>query len=328
MSKRSKVLRFAGMAGVAAIGLVTYGRYAIGRFERLEPGSAEAPGSYVDVDGVRIHCVEAGEGEPVVLVHGLNASTYAFRYIIPELAQRYRAVALDLKGFGHSERPAKSDYSLSAQADSVAGAMTQLGIESAMVVGHSMGGAVAMRVALRYPERVKRLVLVDSASDREFRRGLGVAPLLRLGLFLALPFTLHSRRYQQLALRAQVHDPALLTPEFVEAHFRSSRMKGHQRALGALMADRRRDEPLAPEKIGAPTLILWGEHDRFLPPEVGEELAGRIPSARLELVPSSGHLPLEEQPGYCSRALLNFLGSEEPLAHPKEGPSLTVKPAS
>ena len=95
--------------------------------------------------------------------------------------------------------------------------MTQLGIERAMVVGHSMGGAVSMRVALRHPQRVKRLVLVDSASDREFRRGLGIAPLLRPLMYLATPFTVQSRKYRRLALRAQVHDPALITPEFVEA---------------------------------------------------------------------------------------------------------------
>lgn len=326
MSKRDKVLRFAGIAGAAVAGLAAYSRYASGRFEELEPGSAEAPGSYLDVDGARIHYVEAGQGEPVVLIHGLNASTYSFRYIIPELAQRFRVVALDLKGFGHSERPTKSDYSLSAQADVVAGAMEQLSIERAMVIGHSMGGAVSMRLALRHPERVKRLVLVDSASDREFGRGLGVAPLLRPLLYLAMPFTVQSGRYRRMALRAQVHDTALLTPEFVEAHFRPSRMKGHRRALGALMVDRRRDEPLRPEEIGAPTLILWGEHDRFLPPEAGGELALRIPNARLDLVPSAGHLPLEEQPDYCNRALLAFLGSDEPATTPN-APSVEVETA-
>lgn len=327
MRKRDKILRFSGIAGAAVAGLAVYSRYASGRFEELEPGSDEAPGSFLEVDGVRIHYVEAGQGDPVVLVHGLNASTYSFRYIIPELAQRFRVVALDLKGFGHSERPTKSDYSLSTQADVVAGAMTQLGIERAMVVGHSMGGAVAMRLALRHPRRVKRLVLVDSASDREFRRGLGVASFLRPVMYVATPFTVQSRRYRRLALRAQVHDPALVTPEFVEAHFRPSRMKGHRRALGALMVDRRRDEPLRPEEIGAPTLILWGEHDRFLPPEAGEELAGRIPNARLELVPSAGHLPLEEQPDYCNRALLAFLGAEGPAVESNVGPSAKVESA-
>ena len=104
-------------------------------------------------------------------------------------------------------------------------------------------------------------------------------------------------------------------------------MKGHRRALGSLMVDRRRDEPLRPEEISAPTLILWGEHDRFLPPEAGEELAGRIPNARLELVPSAGHLPLEEQPDYCNRALLAFLGAEGPAVESNVGPSEKVESA-
>jgi pimeloyl-ACP methyl ester carboxylesterase len=123
----------------------------------------------VEVDGVPIHYVEAGQGKAVLLIHGLGASTFSFRHTIPELAQRYRVIALDLKGFGYSARP-QSDYSLTAQAALVRQVMDRLGVERAAVVGHSMGGAVAMRLALGYPERVSRLVLVASATDRELRR--------------------------------------------------------------------------------------------------------------------------------------------------------------
>ena len=308
------IRRRLALVGLAFAGLNLYARRAVRNFEDLDLETPEAPGSYLDVDGVRLHYVEAGTGEPVVMLHGLNASTYSFRYAIPELAQSYRAVALDLKGFGYSERPRDSDYSLTAQADLVASAMNRLNIERAAVVGHSMGGDVAMRLALRHPQRVSRLVLVSSATDEQMRRGLRAARILRPFLPIVAVFTTHRTAYQRRALHFVTHDPAFVTPEVIECSYRPQRMRGHRRALGALLVDRARDEPLTPERIATPTLILWGEHDRLLPPSQGERLLERIPNARFVLVPSSGHRPLEEQPGFCNRALLEFLESREVTA--------------
>jgi pimeloyl-ACP methyl ester carboxylesterase len=277
MSVRDRALRFTAFAGAGLAGVSAYAWYAARRFEDLDPESAGAPGAFVEADGVRIHYVEAGRGETVLLIHGLNASTFSFRYTIPELAQHYRVVALDLKGFGYSERPAGGDSSQTAQAALVERVMDLLGIERAAVVGHSMGGAIAMRLALARPERVSRLVLVDSASDREMH--LGVRPATYLRHLLPV-------------------------------------VKGHLRGLGLLFAHHGRDEPLDIERIGQPTLILWGEHDRWLPPERGEELAQRIPNGRLLLVRSAGHMPLEEQPESCNLALLDFLRSPESATEP------------
>ena len=207
MSTRQQALRIAALAGAAFAGLSIYARYAVHRFESLEPDSAAAPGGFQDVNGTRIYYVQAGRGEPVVLIHGLNASTFSFRYIIPELAQHYRVVALDLQGFGYSARPAGADYSLTAQAELVRRAMERLGIERATVVGHSMGGAVAMRLAVRSPERVVRLVLVNSATDRQLRRGLRLGRLVRPFLPIAALFALQRIAVRRRALRRSVHDP-------------------------------------------------------------------------------------------------------------------------
>lgn len=317
MSVRDGALRFTAFAGAGLAGLSAYAWYAARRFEDLDPESSGAPGSFVEADGVRVHYVEAGRGETVLLIHGLNASTFSFRYTIPELAQHYRVVALDLKGFGYSERPAGGDYSQTAQAALVERVMDRLAIERAAVVGHSMGGAIAMRLALARPERVSRLVLVDSASDREMHLGVRPAAYLRHLLPVAALITLHRSAFRRLSLRSAVHDPAYLTPEVIEGYFRPSRMKGHLRGLGFLFAHHGRDEPLDIERIGQPTLVLWGEHDRWLPPERGEELARRLPKGRLLLVRSAGHMPLEEQPESCNLALLDFLRSpasaNEPL---------------
>jgi pimeloyl-ACP methyl ester carboxylesterase len=316
MSVRSRGLRLLTVTSAGLAGLDAYAWYAVRRFEDLDPVSAGAPGAFVEVDGVRIHYVEAGRGEPVLLIHGLNASTFSFRYTISELARHYRVVAVDRMGCGFSDRPAGGDYSLTAQATLLARVMDQLAIERAAVVGHSLGGAVAMRLTLAYPERVSRLVLVDSATDREMHFGALPATYLRHLLPIASLFALQRAWFRRLSLRSAVHDPAHLTPEVLDGYFRTSRMKGHLRALGLLFAHGRRDGPLAFERIRQPTLILWGEHDRWLPPDRGEELERRIPDARLLLIRSAGHLPLEEQPDSCNQALLEFLRSSEPAAEP------------
>jgi pimeloyl-ACP methyl ester carboxylesterase len=297
------------IGGLAAAGLWAYAWLDARRFEDLDPDAAPVPGGFLDVDRVRVHYVAAGRGAPVVLIHGLGASTFSYRYTIPELAQRHRVVALDLKGFGFSERSERDDYSLAAQARLVLGAMDRLGIQRAAVVGHSMGGAVAARVALAAPERVERLVLVDAATDRELERSAWLGPLLRPLLPVIALLTLHRRWFRRLSLRSAVHDPAHLTPEVLEGYIRPSRVRGTLRSMGALMAHHRRDKPIAYERIAAPTLILWGEHDRWIPPGRGEQLAARIPNARLRIVASAGHLPLEEQPEVSNKALLDFLGA-------------------
>ncbi|MDP3767593.1 MAG: alpha/beta fold hydrolase, partial [Dehalococcoidia bacterium] len=194
--------------------------------------------------------------------------------------------------------------------------LDRLGIDRASVVGHSLGGAVAMRLALRAPRRVSRLVLVDSATDRETRLGTRVARFLRPLFPIAAPLTLHARRARKFWLRTAVHDPAHVTPEVLEGMFRPTRVKGTLRAYGRLAVDRARDEPVRPEAIEQPTLILWGEHDRWLPLARGEELARLIPNARLVIVRSAGHLPLEEQPDVSNRALLEFLAAGSPAAAP------------
>lgn len=310
----NRAIRLAALAGVGLIGLSAYARYAVRRYEDLDPESAGAPGEFIDVDGVRLHYVQAGEGDTVVLIHGFGASTFSYRYTIPELAQHFRVVALDLKGFGYSERPAGSDYSLTAQAELVRGAMDRLGIERAAVVGHSMGGAIAMRLVLSHPERVSRLVLVDSASDDMMHRGLLPSWVAAPFVPIAVTFTVHRRRFRQFALRSAVHDPAHITPEVVEGYMRPSRFRGYARGLAALLTGRGVDQPLAIERIEQPTLILWGEHDRWLPPSQGEALAEAIPNAQLVLLRSAGHLPLEEQPVESHGPLLTFLRDADPLA--------------
>jgi pimeloyl-ACP methyl ester carboxylesterase len=293
-----------------AVGLGTvwsYSRRAVRRWEDVDLAAATQPGRNVEVDGVHLHYVEAGSGPPLLLLHGLNGSTFGFRLLMPYLTPHFRTIALDLMGFGYSDRPQHRDYSLGAQARLVAGFLDALGIAKASVLGHSLGGAVAMHLALEFPERVDRLILVSSASDSETRRGLRSSRLVRPLLPVVAAFTVQNQRFRRMSLRSACYDPSFVTADMLEGYMAPTRVRGHLRALGSLMVDRRKDPPLDPSAISRPALIIWGAADRWLPPSHGERLRALIPDSRMTIIENAGHLVLEEQPEESARALVDFL---------------------
>ena len=301
------------LLGAVALGTVwSYSRRAVRRWEDTDLAAATPTGHSIEVDGVQLHYVEAGSGPPLLLLHGLNGSTFGFRLLTPYLTSRFHVIALDLMGFGYSERPLHRDYSLSAQARLVAGFLDALGIRKASVLGHSLGGAVAMHLALQFPDRVDRLVLVSSAADTETRRGLRSSRLVRPLLPLVAVFTVQNKRFRRMSLRSACYDPSFLTSEIVEGYLAPTRVRGHLRALGAMMVDRRKDPVLDLSAISQPTLILWGAADRWLPVSHGGRLMALIPNSRMEVIEGAGHLVLEEQPEESARVLTDFLLANMP----------------
>ena len=297
----------------AAVGLGTvwsYSKRAVRRWEDIDLAATTKLGRVVEVDGVQLHYVEAGEGPPLVLLHGLNGSTFSFRLLMPYLAPHFRTIALDLMGFGYSGRPQERDYSLGAQARLVAGFLDALDIEKASVLGHSLGGAVAMHLALESPERVERLILVSSASDSETRRGLRSSRLVRPLLPVVAAFTVQNQRFRRMSLRSACYDPSFVTADMLEGYMAPTRVRGHLRALGSLMVDRRKDVPLDPSAIRQPALILWGDADRWLPASHGERLRALVPNSRMAVIENAGHLVLEERPEDAARAVTAFLQEE------------------
>jgi pimeloyl-ACP methyl ester carboxylesterase len=300
--------------GAASAALYGYALYCVRRFEDIDLNDATLPGSHVVIGATRVHFVEAGNGPALILIHGLAGSTFSFRYLIPELAQHFRVIALDLRGFGFSER-ARGDHSLAGQTLLVAEVMSALGVERAHVLGHSMGAGVAQRLAIQHRERVDRLILVDSATAAAAHRFRG-GPLLPLLMPVIALFTVQSRRSIRRALHSAVHDPSYVTSEVEDGYTRPFRVKGNTRSMAAIVAHRQTDQPVDTRAIAQPTLVLWGEHDRWLSSEGGRELAESIPGARFATIRSAGHLPLEEQPELSMRQIMSFL--EETLSAPAE----------
>lgn len=293
-------------AGGAAVGVVTLANRAVREFEDLDVATCPKPGKLVQVRGVTLHYVEQGEGPPVVLVHGLGASTFSFRRNIPELAHQFHVFALDLMGFGYSERPARGDYSLTAHATRLADFIYAVGLDRATVVGHSMGGAVAIRAAVEYPERIARLILVASARPQDMKR-FGIARLLGPVLPLVAAAALHNERIRLAALRSAVYHGSLVDEETIAGYIGPTHAVGHLAALRQLARDVGRDRPVRVEDIHQPTLIIAGANDRWVMASRARWLHHRIPHARLEVVPECGHLVPEERPELFNRLVAEFV---------------------
>lgn len=256
-----------------------------------------------------VHIEQAGRGEPVILLHGFGASTYSWRHVMPALATAFRVVAIDLNGFGYTERPrAFESYSREGQAALVLRVMDALGIRSAHLMGHSYGGGLSLFLAARHPERVRSLVLVDSSAptyaDDRRSRAASVKPLL--GLYLR-SFVLRPETVRKALLRS-FHDDSLVTPELVREYFERIRVEGVVDAYYGLTAPARTaSEPVVLETIQAPALVVWGAEDRLISAESGRRAAARMPRSEFVLMEGVGHVPLEEKPDELVRIVLPFL---------------------
>jgi pimeloyl-ACP methyl ester carboxylesterase len=311
-SPRRRALRVAAVVVLLACvlaGLALLDRPPVVPGSWLRSASLEA--RYETVDGRRLRYVRAGSGPAVVLVHGFGSSLYTWKDLIAPLAARHDVVALDLPGFGQSDQPA--DLSFEDFPRAVVGLMDRLSLDRAALVGNSMGGAAAVVVAARHPERVLSLVLIDAAgfnlaeADRPGIVRLTGSPLG--ALVSALP---GKRLVVEASLRQVFHDDARVTPERVSEYLAAALRPGTFAALRSLGASLEGRSSLVAESlplVEARTLVLWGGEDRWIPLAHAERFVAAIPGARKVVIPACGHVPQEEVPAEVARLLLEFLSA-------------------
>jgi pimeloyl-ACP methyl ester carboxylesterase len=258
------------------------------------------------------------------LIHGIGDSSRTWEQVLPLLGDGYTVVAPDLLGHGASDKP-RADYSIGGFANGMRDLMVVLGVERATVVGHSLGGGVALQFAYQYPSRVERLVLVASGG-----LGAEVHPVLRaaalpgasalIGLSAVTPFRETVLGLSRLAARA-----GLVDPEDVEGgaqvwnglRDRSTRaaflrtLRGLVDLHGQTVTSRDRLYLTA----AIPTLLVWGQRDPVLPVEHARIACDALPGARLEVVARAGHLPHRSSPRGFTDAVLGFVASTSPAVH-------------
>ena len=264
---------------------------------------------FADIDGVRIHYQEKGTGTPLILIHGYTSLTYTWKEVFEPLSKSFRVIALDLKGFGFSSKP-DGDYTRRAQAVLVAHLLDQLHIEKAWLCGSSMGGEVALNVAVVNPQRVAGLILIDSAGvEVPGRATLTPGYLLIPGIGrLLIALSLTSDKLVRQGLEKSFYDHSKITDDRVANYYRPLKTRGGQ--LAALRA--RAQWSLLPvepnlDKIHVRTLILWGMHDQLIPLAAGRKLNSLIKDSTLVILDNCGHLPQEEMPARVVEEMTKFI---------------------
>lgn len=264
---------------------------------------------FADVDGVRIHYQEKGTGKPLVLLHGYTSSTYSWKDVFEPLSKTFRVIAIDLKGFGFSAKP-EGDYSRRAQALLVTHLLDQLKIDEAWICGSSMGGEVALNLAIANPQRVAGLILIDSGGVLVPGSGSLAPPYLLVPVLgrLLTALSLTSDKLVRQGLEKSFYDGSKVSDERVGYYYRPLKTRGGQ--LAALRA--RTQANLFPveadlNKINKPTLIIWGKDDRLIPVAAGLKMNSLIKNSTLLTFDNCGHLPQEEMPDRVVGAIEDFV---------------------
>ena len=281
---------------------------------------------------VRIHGHEvsyrmAGDGPTILLVHGIAGSSTTWRAVMPALAENFTVIAPDLLGHGHSAKP-RGDYSLGAYASGIRDLLTVLGKDRVTLIGHSLGGGVAMQFAYQFPERAERLVLVASG-------GLGkeVSPLLKAvtlpGAEYVLPILLHPRIREAAELPGRLaHRVGWRPGDTLAEVWRGYTTLTDRHGQMAFVHTVRSVIDLSGQRVSAhdrlylaeavPTLIVWGDNDRIIPVDHAHRAAEAIPGARLEILHGAGHFLPRRNAKWFLEVLEDFLASTTPAHVPED----------
>jgi len=274
----------------------------------LEARYASPPSQFVEVDGLRVHYRDRGSGSPIVLLHGSNSSLFTWEGWAALLAPAHRVVTLDLPGHGLTGPDAKERYSAAEMAEVVDAFVSKIGLTRFALGGNSMGGSVAWHYTLAHPERVDKLILVDSAglAHREPR-----PPALRVAaspIFGGIARWVTPRFAVAASVRDVYGDRSKVTDATIDRYYDLLLRDGNRAATRERLS--RKEDSMSGARLGeihAPTLILWGTEDRWILPKYGAQFRDRIPGARLVPLQGLGHVPMEEDPVASVAPVQSFL---------------------
>lgn len=283
----------------------------------MEPLDAEnLDEKYVAVNGLNIRYIVRGSGSPLVLIHGFGEFLEVWWLNIATLSEHYQVYAMDMPGHGLSGKP-KIDYDLAFATEFASGFAQALGIEHASLIGHSLGGIVAISTAINFPEKVDKLILVDSAGlTNKVPLVYRLCCLPLFGELIVEPTIKAGLRH---GIKRAFYNPDLVTEEMVDRDYQFLKMPG---ARGAMLSIIRhgvslsgpRPEAVMLDKlhlIKSPTLLIHGAQDEVIPIKYAQRARDLIPNARLKAIKKCGHCPHIEKASEFNEAVIAFLGANE-----------------
>lgn len=286
--------------------------------QELLPESA-----FIDVEGAKLHYVQAGEGPDLVLLHGIGASIYIWRFLFPLLQTSHRVTAFDFAGFGKSSKEANRNYGLDAQAELISKALTQMGIAKADLVGSSMGGGIALWMGKLWPERFENIIALGPAADSKllpaFTRHFGrVTPLLRHTV----------NKYSiKFILNYVVSNRKLINDQVVDAYLAPFVDKGQGLraffAATSVLSDRRMPHEL--KGLKSRTLLVWGARDYLVSRRSMARIRSVLREAQFIEHASGGHHIMEDEPVYVATQIETFLSGSARAVDPRDRVELPKK---
>ena len=278
----------------------------------LMPRYADEASKFTSIDGMRVHYRDEGQGAALLLIHGSNSSLHTWDGWVAHLRGKYRIVRLDLPGHGLTGPNPTHRYGYAAISQVVEHLVQTLGIERFAIAGNSMGGAIALDYVNRHPEKVEKLILIDSIGYPD-----EVPPFaLRMWGFPAVGTILTAitpRFVYASTLREAYGRQEMVTDTLVDRYYQMLLREGNRQATRDRFAEA--DFSIAVpslSQIHAKTLVFWGGKDRWFPISFGERFARDIPGARLKIFPDLGHVPMEEEPEVTALEADEFLSAGRP----------------
>jgi len=264
---------------------------------------------WITVDGVKIRYLEAGDKKdnPILFIHGLGSASDRWMMIPETLSSHFHSIAMDLPGFGKSDKPATLDYTIDQFRDMILSFLKEISIDSKItLIGHSLGGYIASEIAIQNPNQVKNLILIDSSGMLT-----KPTPILEEYLSAAMNPTKNNVRK---AFEKMVADPQRIPDQLVDGFIKRIQMPNAKYSFQATL------ENSATTQIGLdrmqkisnlPTLIIWGLHDKVIPLSHSKFFKENIEGSMLEIVDDAGHAPFAEKPKEVTEILKNFLLSKK-----------------
>jgi len=298
-----KIALFAGIFVIVLIGFFLF----------YSPLPIEMPddiaGNFVQIDSKKIRYIDSGSGLPLVFIHGFGASIYSWRKNLGPLSKHHRVCAPDLPGFGYSDKPLDADYSIDAYADFIVQFMDKLQIDKAVLVGHSLGGGIALLTGLKYPSRVQSLILIDTEAypiKPPLMLTVAKLPGIRSIVHRAI-----GEWVVRISLKRSYYDQTRITDSLVDDYYRPFLTENGKsvpiKVLQAIDFETLKELPRRYRRIRKKTLIIWGQEDRISRIHLAHKLKKDLRNSKLMIIPASGHLVQEEKPEVVNRAILDFV---------------------
>ncbi len=311
MKKFFGFLLFLIIAVIVAIGV----NYAIVASKAPVPAADLVDyGSFTNIDGMNIHVWHEGlentKETPIILVHGFTASTYTWRFNIEELGKAFPVYALDLPGFGYSDKPLDFQYDPDGYAAFIIKFMDAMKIKKAILVGNSMGGGIVLKTELTYPNRVAKLVLIDSTGYPRDGHRFWVFQLMNYPVIGEVLMTLNHRFMVERSMKTgPYYDNSFVTDDVVDSYYNVYKTENARKIPLIVMRNISKEFPFEEgelKKVKAPTMVLWGSDDNLISASLVENFVRDIKGCRAVIFPETGHMPQEEKSVMVNSLIINF----------------------